>query len=247
VPQCFDKQLRRVENAFANRRRAVAPCGIELPGFAGVGAKFDESRRHALAIVETDARDGDQILHGEVRREFAFAHLLLDGFGQKFDQREAARDPAGAFIEASRQCFQIVVEASFQFRQQPALFESGFMFGETKRAVEDQGVGFAHRPDHGVHRVAAQLAQRGEAFVAVDDEEAFAVGYYDDRRLLAGFGERGKEATMAFRVVHTEMLTGPVELVKFQLHGRGRRWGPVCGPAGTDLSGLEGEVGWEAL
>jgi hypothetical protein len=249
VAQCFEEQFRRVGNAFANGRRAIAPGGIELSGFAGIGAESDERRGHALAVVQAGARHGHQKLHGDVRPELSFANLPLDGFGQKFGQRQSPRNPACAFIEAARQFVGTEAEAVFQFRQQPALFQSGFMFGEAERTVEDQGFGFAHGPDHCIHRVVAQLAQRGEALIAVDDEVTFAVrgGYDDDGRLLSRFGERGEEAALALGLAHTQMLIGPVELVKFQLHRRGRRWGPVCGLPETAFSRREREVGWEAL
>lgn len=153
VPACFQKQLRLVEYAFANRRRATAPGGIQLSGFSRLAVKSDENRGHALAIVQTEARYRDQIFHGHVRRDFAFAHLPLNGFGEKFDQRQPPRYPAHAPIEAPRQLGEIIVEAPFQFRQQPALFERCLAFGQTQRTVQHQSFGFAQRPDHHFDRV----------------------------------------------------------------------------------------------
>jgi hypothetical protein len=47
-----------------------------------------ERRGHPLAVLQIDAGRRHQILHRHVRGDFALAHLLLDGFRQKLDQRQ---------------------------------------------------------------------------------------------------------------------------------------------------------------
>ena len=88
----------------------------------------DESGRHARAVVGADSRYRHQILHRHLRREFPFAHLLLDRFRQQLHQGQPSRNPAGAAIEATRQFIQSIAEALLHLRQQPALFQGGLVF-----------------------------------------------------------------------------------------------------------------------
>jgi hypothetical protein len=87
LPLRFEKQLGLVENPFSNRRRAIAPGGVQLPGLPGVAVMLDEHRSHALAIVQTDARHRHQKLHRQMGGDLALTHLLLDGLRQQFHQR----------------------------------------------------------------------------------------------------------------------------------------------------------------
>jgi hypothetical protein len=78
------------------------------------------------------------------------------------------------------------------FRQQPALFERAFLRAHSLRARQQQGFGFAHRPDRGFDCVAAQLPERGDAFVAVDHQIAAVVvlrDYDDDGCLLPALSQ----------------------------------------------------------
>jgi hypothetical protein len=81
-PLCFQKQFRLGEHALANYARAVPPVGIELPGLPRVATMLDEGGGHPLAVLHADARHRRQILHRQLRRQLAFAHLLLDRFRQ---------------------------------------------------------------------------------------------------------------------------------------------------------------------
>jgi hypothetical protein len=47
-----------------------------------------ERRGHPLAVLQVYTRYRHQKLHRHVRGDFALAHLLLDGFRQKLDQRQ---------------------------------------------------------------------------------------------------------------------------------------------------------------
>jgi len=91
-----------------------------------------------------------------LRRDRAFAHLLLDRFRQQLHQRQASRYPVHAAVEAAPQLLQRVTEALLQFRQQPALFQRAFLGAEAQRAVQQQGFGFAHFPDCSFDGVPAQ-------------------------------------------------------------------------------------------
>ena len=168
----FEKQFGLVEQALAGQGRAVAPGRIQLPGLPAVAVMLDQRRSHPQAVLQIDACRRDQILHRHVRGDFALAHLLLDGLRQKLDQRQPPRHPAHAAVKPAPQFIESVAEALLHLRQQPALFQRGLVFGEAQRAVQHQSLGFAQRPDHRFHRVPAQLLERRQAFVTVDDQVA---------------------------------------------------------------------------
>ena len=52
LPPRFEKQLRRIQDAFANRGRPLAPSAIQLAGFPRIAVMFGEDRRHALAVFQ---------------------------------------------------------------------------------------------------------------------------------------------------------------------------------------------------
>jgi hypothetical protein len=118
---------------------------------------------HSLAVFGAGSRHRHQMLHGDLRAETSFADLLLDGFGQQFDQRQPPRYPAHAAVEPARQLVERITETLFHLRQQPALFERAFLRAHALRARQQQGFGFAHGPDGGFDGVAAQLTERGDA------------------------------------------------------------------------------------
>jgi len=75
----------------------------------------------------------------------------------------------------------------FQFCQQPALFQRAAAFACSHRLLEHERFGFVHGPDGGRYRVAAQLPQCGDAFVAIDDQIPVRLipdSYDNDRQLL---------------------------------------------------------------
>jgi hypothetical protein len=76
----FQKQFRLGEHARANYTRTVPPRSVELPGLPRVATMLDEGGGHPLAVLYVDARHRHQILHRQLRCQFAFAHLLLDRF-----------------------------------------------------------------------------------------------------------------------------------------------------------------------
>jgi hypothetical protein len=220
---CFQKQFWLGENALAGHARAFAPSRIQLPGLPRIATVRDQSGRHARAIVSVDSRHRNQILHRHLRRDLSFAHLLLDRFRQQLHQRQPARYPTHAAVEAARQFIETVTEALLHFRQQPALFEHALLRAEPQRPRQQQSLGFAHRPEGGFNRVPAQLFQRGHALVAVDHQKTFAVffaNYYHDGRLLAAVSQRRQQPALPVRLAHSQVLPSPVQLVKLQLHRR---------------------------
>jgi hypothetical protein len=222
LPLRFQKQFRFGEDSLAHYARAFAPGGIELRSLARIAAVFHECSGHPLTVVGADSRDRHQILHRDLRAEGSFTHVQLDRFGQQLNQCQPSRYPADTAVEAPRQFVQRVTEALLHFRKQPALFERAFLRAESQRPRQQQSFGFAHRPDGGFDGVAAQLPERGDAFVAVDHKVAFAVVFrndHDDGCLLAALSQRRQQMTLPVRLAHSQMLPPPVELVKLQLHG----------------------------
>jgi hypothetical protein len=75
----------------------------------------------------------------------------------------------------------------FQFGQQPALFQRAIAFGCSHRLLKHERFGFIHWPNGCRYRIAAQLPQSGNAFVAVDHQVSARLvpdSYNDDRYLL---------------------------------------------------------------
>ena len=221
LPLRFPKQFRLGQDALARHPRPLAPRRVELPRLPRVATVRHQGGRHPLAVVRIHPRHRHQILHRHLRRELAFAHLLLDRFRQQLHQRQSPRHPAHTAIEAPRQFLQRVAEALFHLRQQPALFQRAFLGTEAQRPRQHQRFGFAHRPHGGFHRVAAELFQRRDALMAVDHQIAVAVvrrNDYDDRRLLAAVSQRGQQPALAVRIAHPQVLPPPLQLVQFQAH-----------------------------
>ena len=107
-------------------------------------------------------------------------------------------------------------------RQQPALFERAFLRAHSLRARQQQGFGFAHRPDCGLDGVPAQLPERGDAFVTVYHQVAVVIVFIDhddDGRLLAALSQRRQQMALAVRLANSQMFPPQIELVKLQLHG----------------------------
>jgi len=220
-PLRFEKQLRRIQDAFADRGRSLTPGAIQLAGFARIAMMLGEDGGHPLAILQALARRRHQKLHRHLGRDFALAHLLLDRFRQSLHQRQPPRYPAHAAIKPARQLIQSVAEALLQLGQQPALFQRGLVFGQAQRAVQQHGFGLAHRPYHRCYRVPAQLLQRRDPLIPVDDHIAVRGafgGHHHDGRLLPRFGQRGQQPPLPRRMAHSQVLPAPVELVKLQLH-----------------------------
>lgn len=161
-----------------------APGVVELYGFPHGPRVGSQSLGHAPAMPGIDARHRHQETHRDLRADLALAYLLLDHFRQLFHQRQPARHPRGAAIEAPRQFLDRTAQAAFHFREQPTLFERGLRWAGAQRPLEHQRFGFAHLPHHGVDGVAAQLLERGETFVPVDDEVAAGCLFDDDDRCL---------------------------------------------------------------
>jgi hypothetical protein len=87
LPLRFEKQLGLFENPLPDRRRSVPPSGIQLPGFAAGEPVCRQGFRQALAVLGAGTRHRHQILHRQLGRDGATAHLLLNAFRKQFHQR----------------------------------------------------------------------------------------------------------------------------------------------------------------
>ena len=157
---------------------------------------LNEHAGHALAGVQAEARDGHQKLHGHVGGEPAFAHLLLEGLGEKINQGQPPRYPTEAAIKAARQLLLSIAVPLLPLRQQPTFFQRRLVGREAQRAVQHQGLGFTHRPDHCFHRVPAQLFEGRQALVAINDQVPARLAFerhHHDGRLLPDFRQRGQQ------------------------------------------------------
>lgn len=132
----FEEQFRLFQDAFARLAFGTAPGVVDCRGLARGPALVGENVRHPEALLEAHSRYRHQIAHGDLGADFAFAHLLLDCFRQRFHQRQPARHPTGAAIQALGQVVDRVAEPLFHFRQQPALFERAVRLAHAERAFQ---------------------------------------------------------------------------------------------------------------
>jgi hypothetical protein len=221
LPLRLQEQLRIGQQAFAHSRRGPAPSRIQLARFAAAQPVPRKTLRHAATVFHSQPRHRHQELHRHMRRDRATAHLLLHARRQQLDQAHPPRYPTHAAIESPRQLLLVVAEAFRHLRQQPTLFQCRGLLASPHRAIQEQGLGLAQRPDHRRDRVAAKLLQRPHSSVAVDKQIALGLihGDHDDRRLLSTGRQRSQQPLLALRPVHTQVLQTPLKLVKFQLHG----------------------------
>lgn len=220
LPLRLQKQLRLVQQPLANRRGGRAPGGIQLSRFTAAQVMPRKSLRHAPAVIRTAPRHRNQVLHRHMRRDRALPHLLLHTVGKQLHQSHPPRHPTRAAIKTAGQLLQPIAEALFQFHQQPALFQRRLVIAAAHGSIQKQGLSFAQRPDHRLHRVPAQLLERRHPLVAVDDQVMLRLrgGHHHDRRLLAAGRQRRQQAPMTLRPMHPKVLQTPFKLVKFQPH-----------------------------
>lgn len=166
----FEKQLGIVQNALPDLRRGVAPCGVEFAGLPARKAMRLKRIGHPLAILDVGARHRHQVLHGDMRRNFAHADGLLNLLWEKFNQSQPAAHPTGAAIESARQIIQTVAEAVAEFLKPPSFFQCGVALAEAHRTLQYQRFRFAHWPDHRLDCVLAQLLQGRYPLIAIDHQ-----------------------------------------------------------------------------
>lgn len=82
----FQKQMRLFQNPLTDARSGITPGGIDLSGLTAGESMLGEPLGHALAVLEADARHGDQILHRRMSRDSVRTHFLLNAFGKQFHQ-----------------------------------------------------------------------------------------------------------------------------------------------------------------
>ena len=178
-------------------------------------------------MLPVDARRRRQIPGRERSSDLAFAHQLLHRLRQRLHQRQTAGHPRLAAVEAPGELFQRVTQTAFHLGQQPALFDRALRLAHPQRPLQRQRVGFAHLPHDRVDRVAAQLLERGDALVTVDDQIPADRFDDDDGRLLADLSQRSDQPALARRVSYPEVFQAAVQLVKLQSHRLGLQYVPA--------------------
>jgi hypothetical protein len=192
-----------------------------LAGFTRIAVMLGQDRRHSLAILQALARHRHQKLQRHLRQDLALAHLLLDRLRQNLHQRQPPRYPAHTAVEPARQLIEPIAEALLQLGQQPTHFQCGLVLGQPQRAVQQHRRSLAHRPHHSLHSVPAQLLQRCDPLIAVDDYVSVCQSfrrYHHDGCLLPTVGQRPKQPPLPRRMAHSQVLPASIELVKLQLH-----------------------------
>ncbi len=154
-------------------------------------------------------------------RHLPIAHLLLDAFGNQFNQSQSVHYPTDAAIELPRKLIQAVLKPLLELSKQPPFFQSRLPFGHAHRTVQHHSLSRGHWPDHRCYRIPAQLLKRRDPFVAVDYQVPVRlVGdlHHNDRRLLPHCGQRNQQAALLIGPSNPQMLQPSIEFVKFQLH-----------------------------
>lgn len=136
APLRFEEQLRLSQQALADHPRTGAPGAIQLSGLTRIAVVLRERRGHALAIRQAGPRHRSEKPHRYVRRDLAFAHLLLDRLRQLFHQRQPPRYPAHTPIETARQFLEPVAKTLLHLRQQPPLLQRRLPFRPPRAAVQ---------------------------------------------------------------------------------------------------------------
>jgi hypothetical protein len=217
----FQKQLRLIENAEPDRRRSVSPGSVQLPGFAAGKPMRRKRFGHALTVFQVHTCCRYQKLHRQMGRDRTAADLSLHALRKLIDQRQTPRYPTRAAIEAARQLLETIAKALLQFRQQPSFFQRRLVFRPAQRTVQDQSFGLAHRPDHGLYRVTAQLLQRRDPLIAVDDQVTFnLIGdrHHHNRGLLPRASQRRQQPPVPLRPANPQMFPAPIQLMKLKSH-----------------------------
>jgi hypothetical protein len=155
-----------------------------------------------------------------VRRDGAAAHLLLHTLRKQLDQAHPARHPTRAAIKTPRQFLQTVVEALLKFHQKPAFLQSRLVITTAHGTIQKQSLHLAQRPDHRLDRVPAQLLERRDSLIAVDDEISVRLlGLnHHDRRLLTAGRQRCQQPPLSIRTTHAKVFKTMLKLVEFQTH-----------------------------
>ncbi len=99
------------------------------------------------------------------------------------------------------------------------MLDGGLRRAGAQRSFQHQRFDFAHLPDHSLDCVAAELLQRSDAFVPVDDQVAARLLDDDDRRLLSTLSQRSDQPPLARWMPHPESFQAAVQLMKLQSHG----------------------------
>ena len=122
----------------------------------------------------------------------------------------------------------IIVSALIAPSGKPAAIIDAWLDGKftllTCAAHVDELRATLQKPYHSFHRVPAQLLQRRDALVAVDDDVTVRLifdRHHHYGRLLPTVGQRSQQSPLPRRVAHAQMLPTPVELMKLQLHRTG--------------------------
>lgn len=214
-------QPRILDQTLANRRRGVAPSGIERSDLAARELLLSDRLTQPLTRLGVDARDRHQRLHRRLRGDLTAADPLLDRSRQILHQSQVARHPAWAAVEASRQLFLAPTRAARQLGQQPSLLQRRVAGGVAQAALQDQRLGLAQIPQRRLDRVLLKSLQRPKSLVAVDDHIALrrlCIAHDDDRLLLSVDLEGDQQTPLTLRAEHPQPLVTPLQLVKLKLH-----------------------------
>jgi len=124
-----------LDQALANRRRRVAPGGIQRRDLAALELVLGDPFTETFTRLRVDARQRNQGLHGRLRGDLPAADPLLDRCRKILHQPQAPRDPSRAAVEASSQLLLAPIGTARQLCQQPPLLQRRIAQGVAQAAL----------------------------------------------------------------------------------------------------------------
>ena len=90
-----------------------------------------------------------------------------------------------------------------------------------QRTIQHQCLDFVQRPDHRFDRVSAELLERRDALVTVNDQITIRLmgnSDDDDRSLLCRSSQRRQQLSLSLGMADPQVFMATVQLVKLQFH-----------------------------
>ena len=116
-------QHRILDQALANRRRRVAPSGIQRGDLATLQLVLGDALAEPFTRLGVDARQRYQGLHRRLRGDLSALDPFLDRCRKILHQSQTSRDPGGAAVQTPGQLLLTPASAAGKLRQQPPLLE----------------------------------------------------------------------------------------------------------------------------
>lgn len=177
-----------------------------------------ETAHELLALIRVGPGQRHEQLRRHLHADLAQAHRVLHELGQRVDQRQPPTHPAARPIQSSREFGLREAVALTQLAQQPSFFEGRARATVVEPMREHQRLGLRHVEHRDVDEITRELAQRGDADVAVDQDPRRTVAHDHHRRLLTVLAQRREQPLSASRIGDPQLRVAQVKLAQLELH-----------------------------